>query len=86
VIFQLPVVLTLLAQAGIIGTQQLRDFRRYAIFAITAVAGVLSPPDPFSMIGMAVPTVLLYEAAIYAVAQVENARAARGAGRGAAAS
>ena len=77
IMFQLPVVLTLLAQAGIVRAQNLRDFRRYAILAITAAAGILSPPDPFSMIAMALPTLLLYEAAIYAVARVERARAAQ---------
>ena len=77
IMFQLPVVLTLLAQAGIIGAQNLRDFRRYAIVAITAAAGVLSPPDPFSMIAMALPTVLLYEAAILAVDRVEKGKLAR---------
>ena len=77
IMFQLPVVLTLLAQAGIVSAQNLRDFRRYAIVAITGAAGVLSPPDPFSMIAMALPTVLLYEAAILAVVRVEKARAAR---------
>ncbi len=79
IMFQLPVVLTLLAQAGIIGAQNLRDFRRYAIVAITAAAGILSPPDPFSMMAMALPTVLLYEAAIYAVARVEKQRQAKAA-------
>ena len=79
IMFQLPVVLTLLAQAGIVSAQNLKDFRRYAIVAITAAAGILSPPDPFSMIAMALPTILLYEAAIYAVARVEKARAARAA-------
>jgi len=77
IMFQLPVLLTLLAQAGIIGVQNLKDFRRYAIVAITAVAGILSPPDPFSMMAMALPTVLLYEAAIYAVGRVEKARLAK---------
>jgi sec-independent protein translocase protein TatC len=79
IMFQLPVALTLLAQAGIIRTQNLRDFRRYAIVAITAAAGILSPPDPFSMIAMALPTILLYEASIYAVARVERSRAQRAA-------
>jgi len=74
IMFQLPVVLTLLAQAGIVNAQNLRDFRRYAIVAITAAAGILSPPDPFSMVAMALPTILLYEAAIYAVVRVEKIR------------
>jgi sec-independent protein translocase protein TatC len=77
IMFQLPVVVTLLAQAGIVNGQQLRSFRRYAIVAITAVAGVLSPPDPFSMIAMALPTILLYEIGIIAVDRVEKARAAK---------
>jgi len=77
IMFQLPVVLTLLAQAGIVSAQNLRDFRRYAIVAITAAAGILSPPDPFSMIAMALPTILLYEASIWAVSRVERSRAAR---------
>jgi sec-independent protein translocase protein TatC len=77
IMFQLPVVLTLLAQAGMVRAESLRHFRRYAILAITAAAGILSPPDPFSMIAMALPTLLLYEAAIYAVARVERSRAAR---------
>jgi sec-independent protein translocase protein TatC len=47
VCFQLPVVLTLLARAGIVNAQMLTGFRRYAIVAITAVTAVLSPPDPF---------------------------------------
>lgn len=77
VCFQLPVVLTLLARAGIVGSQGLRDFRRYAIVAITAVAAVLSPPDPFSMIAMALPTILLYEASIWAVGRVEQQQQAK---------
>jgi sec-independent protein translocase protein TatC len=77
IMFQLPVVLTLLARAGIIGAAQLRQFRRYAIVAITGLAAVLSPPDPFSMVAMALPTLLLYEGAILAVDRVERARLAR---------
>jgi sec-independent protein translocase protein TatC len=79
IMFQLPVVLSLLAQAGIVVGQQLRSFRRYAIVAITGVAAVLSPPDPFSMIAMALPTILLYEAGIWRVDWVEKQKAAKAA-------
>ncbi len=60
--FQLPVALTLLARAGLVTPAALKKGRRYAILGITAVAAVLSPPDPFSMLAMMLPTLLLYEA------------------------
>jgi sec-independent protein translocase protein TatC len=74
--FQLPVLLTLLARAGLITSAQLKSKRRYAILGVFIVAAVLTPPDPISQIALALPTVLLYELSIFAVRLVERQRAA----------
>jgi sec-independent protein translocase protein TatC len=74
--FQLPVVLTLLARAGLITADALKRYRRHAIFGVFVVAAVLTPPDPISQIALAVPTVLLYELSIYAVKLAEKQHAA----------
>jgi len=74
--FQLPVLLTLLARAGLITADTLKRYRRHAIFAVFVVAAVLTPPDPISQIALAVPTVLLYELSIYAVRLAEKKHAA----------
>jgi sec-independent protein translocase protein TatC len=72
VVFQLPVVLTLLAQIGLVTSAQLKSYRRYAIILAFIVAAVLTPPDPLSQISLALPTVLLYELTIFAVRYVER--------------
>lgn len=73
--FQLPVVLTLLAQIELVTLEQLKKGRRYAIVGIIALAAFITPPDPISQIGLAIPMYGLYELAIMSVRIVERRRA-----------
>ncbi len=76
VCFQLPVVLTLLAQIDLIGVKALEKGRRYAIVVILIIAAFITPPDPVSQIGLALPMYALYELSILSVRMVEKRRKA----------
>jgi sec-independent protein translocase protein TatC len=39
------------------------------------VAAVLTPPDPMSQCGLAIPTIILYEVAIWSSRMIERAQA-----------
>jgi len=83
--FQLPVVLTLLAQIDLVSSKGLGKGRRYAVVGILVFAAFITPPDPVSQIGLAVPMYLLYELSILSVKMIEKRRAARLAAEGVAA-
>tara|TARA_B110000444_G_scaffold257057_1_gene294745 strand:+ start:1869 stop:2636 length:768 start_codon:yes stop_codon:yes gene_type:complete len=70
--FQLPVVLSLLARTGVINSEYLRTRRKYVVVIIFAIAAVLTPPDPITQIGLAMPLLLLYELSIVTVKFIEK--------------
>ena len=70
--FQLPILLNLLARVGIVNSKYLKTRRRYVIVIIFAIAAILTPPDPITQIGLAIPLLLLYELSIFTVKFTEN--------------
>ena len=70
--FQLPIVLSLLARIGLIDAKFLKERRKYVVVIIFAAAAILTPPDPITQIGLAIPLLLLYELSILSVNIIET--------------
>jgi sec-independent protein translocase protein TatC len=66
VAFEVPIVVVILARMGIVTITQLKSFRTYFVVGAAAVAGLVTPPDPVSMIALLIPMYLLYELGILA--------------------
>jgi len=75
--FQFPMVIFALVYLDLMTPETLRNWRRFAIVGLFFIAAVLTPPDPFSMVLMAGPLVLLYEISIwgsYAIVRYRDRR------------
>ena len=70
--FQLPVVLSLLARIGVVDSKYLSSRRKYVVVIMFATAAILTPPDPITQIGLALPLLLLYEISIFTVKLIEK--------------
>ena len=70
--FQLPVFLSLLARVGVVNSQFLKKRRKYVVVIIFSTAAILTPPDPITQIGLAIPLLILYELSIFSVKFIEN--------------
>lgn len=74
--FQLPMVVLVLAKAGIVNPAFLKQYRRHAILIIVIISAILTPsPDMFSQVLVALPIYLLYELSILLAAREEKASA-----------
>ena len=67
VAFEVPVAVVIVARLGIVSVEQLRKFRTYYWVCAAGVAGLVTPPDPGSMVALLLPMVLLYEVGILVV-------------------
>ena len=75
--FQLPVLLTLMARAGIVTAESLAKRRKYAVVIAFVFAAILTPPDLISQVGLAIPIIILYEISIVMARLSERKRAKR---------
>ena len=65
-VFELPLILFLLAKVGVVTSEWLRQQRAYAILVLFIIAAIVTPTtDPVSLLLMAVPLILLYELSIW---------------------
>ncbi len=69
-LFQLPVVVFFLAKAGLVSPQLMIHYRKHAIIVILIVGAMLTPPDPFSQVLVAVPLMGLYQVGIFIAKRV----------------
>ena len=74
-VFELPLVITALAAVGIVSSEMLVTYRKYAIVLAFVIGAFLTPADPLSQIMMALPLVLFYEVGILSAKTLERRRA-----------
>jgi len=72
ILFQMPVVTYFLTTAGLIGPSLMRQYRKHAIIVILMLGAMLTPPDPFSQILIALPLIGLYQISIAISAMVDR--------------
>ncbi|PAP75549.1 twin-arginine translocase subunit TatC [Rubrivirga marina] len=75
IVFELPVVVTILAKVGVLTQAMLKASRRYAIVIVLVISAFITPPDPWSQFLMAIPLMGLFELSIGLTGIVERRRA-----------
>ena len=71
-VFQLPVIAFVLGKMGLVRSEFLVRYRRYAFLIICLVAAIITPPDVMTLILVAVPLYLLYEVSIKVIRFTER--------------
>lgn len=71
-LFQLPVIVYFLTKAGIVSSNLMRTYRKHSIVVILILGAMITPPDPFSQVLIALPLMLLYQLSIYIAKRIEK--------------
>lgn len=72
IVFQLPIIIWVLAKMEIVDFSLLSKYRKYALFIITAISALITPPDIMSCLLITAPLYLLYESSIWIAKKVNN--------------
>jgi sec-independent protein translocase protein TatC len=73
VLFQMPLLIMILAKIGVVTGKFLRKYRRHAFVIIIIAAAIITPStDPFSLAIVAIPLYLLFEASIIVASRINN--------------
>jgi len=73
-VFEFPVLMYFLAKVGVVTPAFLVKNRKYAVLAAFVIAAILTPPDVFSQVLLAVPLLLLFEVSIFVAKRVASGR------------
>ncbi len=76
VLFQMPLLVMILAKIGVVSASFLRKYRRHAFVLIIIAAAIITPStDPFSLTIVAIPLYLLFEASIIVASRINKKKA-----------
>lgn len=73
-VFETPVILVLLAMLDLVTAEALAAQRRVTFVIILIIAAIITPPDPISMLGMAIPCYLMFELSIILIRLIKGRR------------
>jgi sec-independent protein translocase protein TatC len=73
-VFETPVILVLMAMLNLVTAETLAEQRRMTFVVILIIAAIITPPDPISMLGMAIPCYLMYELSIVIIRLLKSKR------------
>jgi len=65
IVFEMPIVAYFLTRLGLLTPEFMRDKRQYAIVGIFVLAAIITPPDIFTQMALALPLLILYEISIW---------------------